>query len=47
MLKYDIDKLKEKIEKYKNMNLNDINPDDIPDISELKIDRKKQKKKEY
>lgn len=47
MLKYDIDKLKEKIEKYKNMNLNDINPDDIPDIGELKIDRKKQKKKEY
>lgn len=43
MKKYDIDKLKEKIEKYKDMNLNEINPADIPDISELKIDRRKTK----
>lgn len=43
MKKYDIDKLKEKIEKYKDMNLNEINPGDIPDISELKIDRRKPK----
>lgn len=28
------------------MDLNEINPSDIPDISELKIDRRK-KKKEY
>lgn len=29
MKKYDIEKIEEKIEKYKEMNLNDINPDDI------------------
>lgn len=28
MKKYDIEKIEEKIEKYKEMNLNDINPDD-------------------
>lgn len=43
MLKYDIDKLKEKIEKYRDIDLNEINPNDIPDISELKIDRRKTK----
>ena len=26
--KYDLDKIIEKVEKYKNMDLNDINPDD-------------------
>ncbi len=28
MKKYDIEKIEEKIEKYKELNLNDINPDD-------------------
>lgn len=39
----DLDKLKEKIEKYKECDLNSINPDDIPDINELKIDKRKTK----
>ena len=43
MKKYDIDKIIEKIEKYKDMDLNDINPDDIPDINEIRIDRRKPK----
>ena len=29
--------------KYKDMDLNDINPDDIPDINEIRIDRRKPK----
>ena len=40
MKKYDIDKIIEKVEKYKDMDLNDVNPDDIPDI---KIDKRKPK----
>ena len=43
MKKYDLDKIIEKVEKYKDMDLNDINPDDIPDINEIKIDRRKPK----
>ena len=43
MKKYDIDKIIEKVEKYKDMDLNDVNPDDIPDINEIKIDRRKPK----
>lgn len=41
MKKYDIEKIEEKIEKYKDMDLNIINLDDIPDINEIKIDRRK------
>lgn len=41
MKKYDIEKIEEKIEKYKELNLNDINPDDTQDINEIKIDRRK------
>ena len=43
MKKYDIDKIIEKVEKYKDMDLTDLNSDDIPDIKELKIDRRKTK----
>ena len=43
MKEYDIDKIIKKVEKYKDMDLNDINPDDIPDINEIKIDRIKPK----
>ena len=43
MKKYDIERIIEKVEKYKDMNLNDGNPDDIPDINEIKIDRRKPK----
>ena len=40
MKKYDIERIIEKVEKYKNMDLNDVNPDDIPDINEIKMDRR-------
>ena len=43
MKKYDIDKIIEKVKKYKDMDLNDVNPDDIPDINEIKIDKRKPK----
>ena len=37
----DLNKLKEKVDKYKDCDLKSINPDDIPDINELKIDKRK------
>lgn len=43
MKNYDIERIIEKVEKYKDMDLNDVNPDDIPDINEIKIDRRKTK----
>lgn len=43
MKKYDIERIKEKIEKYKDCDLNTINPDDIPDIKSIKIDKRKPK----
>lgn len=36
----DIDKI---IEKYKGMDLNEVNFDDIPDIKNIKIDKRKPK----
>lgn len=36
-----IEKIKEKIEKCKNMNLDDINLEEIDEISEIKIDKRK------
>ena len=43
MKKYDIERIIEKIEKYKDCDLNTINPDDIPDIKNIKIDKRKSK----
>lgn len=43
MKKYDIERIIEKIEKYKDMDLNEVNPDDIPDIKSIKIDKRKPK----
>ena len=43
MKKYDIERIIEKVEKYNDMDLNDVNPDDIPDINGIKIDRRKPK----
>ena len=37
MKKYDIEKIKEK---EKGCNLNAINPDDIPELKDIKIDKK-------
>lgn len=39
----NIEEIRKKIDKYKNMNLNDINPEEIPDIKDLKIDKRKTK----
>lgn len=39
--KYNIKELEEKIERCKNIKLEDINPDDLDEISSIKIDRRK------
>ena len=39
--KYNIKELEEKINRCKNMKLEDINPDDVDEFSSIKIDRKK------
>ena len=39
--KYNIKELEEKLERYKNMKLEDINPDDVDEIISIKIDRRK------
>ena len=41
MDKYNIKELEEKINRCKNMKLEDINPDDVDEISSIKIDRRK------
>lgn len=38
------EKIVSKIEKYKDLDLSKINPDDIPDIKEIKIDKRKSSK---
>lgn len=39
--KYNMKKLEGKLEKCKNMRLEDINPDEVDEISSIKIDRRK------
>lgn len=39
--KYNIKELEEKINRCKNMKLEEINPDNIDEISSIKIDRRK------
>lgn len=39
--KYNIKGLEEKINRCKNIKLEDINPDDVDEISSIKIDRRK------
>ena len=43
MKKYDVERIIEKVEKYKDLDLSDVNPDDIPDIKSIKIDKRKSK----
>ena len=38
---YNIKELEEKINRCKNIKLEDINPDDVDEISSIKIDRRK------
>ncbi len=40
-MKYDYEELKKKVELCKNTNLSDIDIDEIPDIKEVKISKKK------
>lgn len=37
----NIEKLQNKIEKYKDFDIRNVDPNDIPDINELKIDKRK------
>ena len=39
--KYNIKELEEKLNKCKDMKLEDINPDEVDEISSIKIDRRK------
>ena len=39
--KYNIKELEEKLNRCKNMKLDDINPDDVDELSSIKIDRRK------
>lgn len=41
MSKYDIKELKEKLERCRNINLEDVTLDDVDEISSIKIDRRK------
>ena len=43
MEKYNIKELEEKLKKCKNIDLNEVNIDDIDELSEVKIRRKKSK----
>ena len=38
---YNLKELQEKLEKCRNMKLEDINPDEVDEISSIKIDRRK------
>lgn len=42
--KYNVKELEEKITRYKNIKLEDINPDEVDEISSIKIDRRKSSK---
>lgn len=41
MKKYNINKLEEKLNKCKNMSIKDINPNEIDNLEDIKIDRRK------
>lgn len=41
MNKYNIEKIKEKLERCKHVPLSEINPDDVDDLKDIKISRKK------
>ena len=41
MNKYNIEEIKEKLERCKNIPIEDINPDDVDELTSIKIDRRK------
>lgn len=45
MKKYSVKKLEEKINKCKNMSINDINTEEIDNLEDIKIDRRKEPNK--
>ena len=44
MKKYKIKELEEKLNKCKNMSIKDINPEEIDNLEDIKIDRRKESK---
>lgn len=44
MNKYNIEEIKEKLERCKNIPIEEINPDDVDNIEDIKISRKKCRK---
>jgi len=44
MNKYNLEELKEKLEKCKNIPIEEINPDDVDNIEDIKISRNVEKK---
>lgn len=44
MSNYNIKELREKLDRCKNMNLNDVSLDDVDEISSIKIDKRKEMK---
>ncbi len=41
MDKYNIEEIREKLERCRNIPLSEINPDEVDDLKEIKISRKK------
>lgn len=41
MNKYNLEEIKEKLERCKNIPIEEINPDDVDNIEDIKISRKK------
>lgn len=46
MDKYNIEEIKEKLERCRNIPIEDINPDDVDDLEDIKTSRKNVEKKE-
>ncbi len=43
MDKYNIEEIREKLERCRNISLSEINPDEVDDLKDIKISRKKSK----
>lgn len=41
MIKYNIEELAEKLEKFRNVNFDDVKLEDVDEITDIKIDRRK------
>ena len=41
MIKYNIEELKEKLERCRDVNLDDVKLEDVDEITDIKIDRRK------